>query len=139
MRSLLSIESQTIQDFEIIYVDDCSADNSIKLIKQLSLIDNRIRLFKNKFNRGTLYTKSFGVTQAKGKYILIIAQDDIYINKNLFKILYNIIKHKDLDIIQFRYNNYFLENEFFSMEIIVKMKLLILLLVNLNLVIFNFI
>jgi hypothetical protein len=78
------------------------------------LIDNRIRLFKNKFNRGTLYTKSFGVTQAKGKYILIIDQDDIYVNKNLFKILCNIIKHKDLDIIQFRYNNYFLENEFFS-------------------------
>ena len=114
MRSLLSIESQTIQDFEIIYIDDCSTDNSIKLIKELSLIDNRIRLFKNKFNRGTLYTKSFGVTQAKGKYILIIDQDDIYINKNLFKILYDIIKHKDLDIVQFRYNNYFLENDFFS-------------------------
>ena len=38
----------------------------------------------------------------------------IYINKNLFKILFDIIKHKDLDIIQFRYNNFFLENEFFS-------------------------
>ena len=114
MRSLLSIESQTIQDFEIIYIDDCSKDNSIKLINELSLIDNRIRLFKNKINRGTLYTKSFGVTQARGKYILIIDQDDIYINKNLFKILYDIIKQKDLDIVQFRYNNYFLENNFFS-------------------------
>ncbi len=114
MRSLLSIESQTIQDFEIIYIDDCSKDNSIKLINELSLIDNRIRLFKNTINRGTLYTKSFGVTQAKGKYILIIDQDDIYINKNLFKILYDIIKQKDLDIVQFRYNNYFLENNFFS-------------------------
>ena len=99
MRSLLSIESQTFQDFEIIYVDDCSTDYSIKLINELTLIDDRIRLFKNKYNKGTLYTKSFGVTQAKGKYILIIDQDDIYINKNLFKILYNIIKHKDLDII----------------------------------------
>ena len=114
MRSLLSIQSQTIQNFEIIYVDDCSTDNSIKLINELSLIDNRIKLYKNKYNRGTLYTKSFGVTQAKGKYILIIDQDDIYINKNLFKILYDIIKHKDLDIVQFRYNNYFLENDFFS-------------------------
>lgn len=114
MRSLLSIESQTIQDFEIIYIDDCSKDNSIKLINELSLIDNRIRLFKNKINRGTLYTKSFGVTQARGKYILIIDQDDIYINKNLFKILYDIIKQKDLDIVQFKYNNYFLENNFFS-------------------------
>jgi len=114
MRSLLSIESQSIQDYEIIYVDDCSTDNSIKLINELLLTDDRIRLFKNKYNRGTLYTKSFGVTQAKGKYIMIIDQDDIYINKNLFKSLYNIAKQKDLDIIQFRYNNYFLGDGFFS-------------------------
>ena len=114
MRSLLSIESQTFQDYEIIYVDDCSTDNSIKLIKELKLVDSRIKLFKNKYNKGTLYTKSFGVTQAKGKYILIIDQDDIYININLFKNLYHIIKKNDLDIVQFRYNNYFLENNFFS-------------------------
>jgi hypothetical protein len=114
MRSLLSIESQTFQDYEIIYVDDCSTDNSIKLINELKLVDDRIRLFKNKYNRGTLYTKSFGVTQSKGKYILIIDQDDIYINKNLFKNLYDITKKNDLDIVQFRYNNYFLENNFFS-------------------------
>ena len=79
MRSLLSIESQTFQDFEIIYIDDCSIDSSIKLINELILIDDRIKLFKNNYNRGILYTKSFGVTQAKGKYILIIDQDDIYI------------------------------------------------------------
>ena len=114
MRSLLSIESQTFQDYEIIYIDDCSTDSSIKLINELTLIDDRIRLFKNKYNRGILYTKSFGVTQAKGKYILIIDQDDIYINKNLFKILYETAKQKDLDIVQFRYNNYFLENNLFS-------------------------
>jgi len=114
MRSLLSIESQTFQDYEIIYVDDCSTDNSIKLINELKLVDDRIRLFKNKYNRGTLYTKSFGVTQSKGKYILIIDQDDIYININLFKNLYDITKKNDLDIVQFRYNNYFLENNFFS-------------------------
>ena len=114
MRSLLSIESQTFQDFEIIYVDDCSTDYSIKLINELTLIDDRIKLFKNKYNKGTLYTKSFGVTQAKGKYILIIDQDDIYINKNLFKILYDTAKQKNLDIVQFRYNNYFLKNNFFS-------------------------
>ncbi len=114
IRSLLSIESQSFEDFEIIYVDDCSKDNSTKLIKEFQKIDERIRLFINKKNRGTLYTKSFGVTQAKGKYILIIDQDDIYIDKNLFKQIYNKGIQNDLDIIQFRYNNYFLENEYFS-------------------------
>ncbi len=114
IRSLLSIESQSFQDFEIIYVDDYSNDNSIKIINEFKLFDDRIRLFINNKNRGTLYTKSFGVTQAKGKYILIIDQDDIYINKNLFKKLYNKAKKYDLDILQFRYNNYFLKNDFFT-------------------------
>ena len=114
IRSLLSIESQSFEDFEIIYVDDCSNDNSTKLIKEFQKIDERIRLFINNKNRGTLYTKSFGVTQAKGKYILIIDQDDIYIDKNLFKKIYNKGIKYDLDIIQFRYNNYFLENKYFS-------------------------
>ena len=114
MRSLLSIESQTFQDFEIIFIDDCSTDSSFKLINELTLIDDRIKLFKNKYNRGILYTKSFGVTQAQGKYILIIDQDDIYINKNLFKILYDTAIKNDLDIVQFRYNNYFLKNNLFS-------------------------
>ena len=114
IRSLLSIESQSFEDFEIIYVDDCSKDNSTKLIKEFQKIDERIRLFINNKNRGTLYTKSFGVTQAKGKYILIIDQDDIYIDKNLFKQIYKKVLENDLDIIQFRYNNYFLENDYFS-------------------------
>ena len=70
----MSIESQSFQDFEIIYVDDYSNDNSIKIINEFKLFDDRIRLFINNKNRGTLYTKSFGVTQAKGKYILIIVK-----------------------------------------------------------------
>jgi glycosyltransferase involved in cell wall biosynthesis len=114
IRSLLSIESQTFQDFEIIYIDDCSKDNSIKLINELKLIDKRIRLFSNKKNRGTLYTKSIGVIQAKGNYILIIDQDDIYINNYLFYNIYQEAKIKDLDIVQFRHNNYFLSNNHFT-------------------------
>ena len=114
IRSLLSIESQSFQDFEIIYIDDCSNDNSIKLINELKLIDDRIRLFVNNKNRGTLYTKSFGVTQARGKYILIIDQDDFYINKNLFKYVYQEAVNNDLDIVQFRHNNYFLKSGLFT-------------------------
>ena len=106
VRSLLSIESQTLKNIEIIFVDDKSKDNSIKLIKKLQLIDKRIKLYTNKENRATLYTKSFGVTKAKGKYVHVIDQDDILINKNLYKNLINDMENKDLDIIQFRYNDF---------------------------------
>ena len=63
-------------------------------------------MFINKENRGTLYTKSFGVTKAKGKFILVMDQDDIYIDKDLFLNLIQISEKNDLDILQFKYNDY---------------------------------
>ena len=106
IRSLLSIYSQTIKNIEIIYVDDCSRDNSTELIKKIQKIDKRIKLFINKENRGTLFSKSLGVTKSRGKFVMIIDQDDIYINKNLFFNLIEISEKNDLDILQFKYNDY---------------------------------
>jgi glycosyltransferase involved in cell wall biosynthesis len=105
-RSLLSIYAQSIKNIEIIYVDDYSTDNSIELISKFQKLDKRIKLFINKENRGTLYTKSYGVTKAEGKFVMIMDQDDIYINKNLFLELIEISEKNDLDILQFKYNDY---------------------------------
>lgn len=106
IRSLLSIEAQSLKNIEIIYVDDFSNDNSVSLINNFQSVDPRIKLFINKKNKGTLYTKSFGVTKSKGKYILVMDQDDIYNNKNFFKNIIDIAEEKKLDIVQFRYNDY---------------------------------
>ena len=106
IRSLLSIYAQSIKNIEIIYVDDYSIDNSTDLIKKFQKLDKRIKLFINKENRGTLYTKSFGITKAKGKFVLVMDQDDIYIDKDLFLNLIQISEKNDLDILQFKYNDY---------------------------------
>ena len=106
IRSLLSIYAQSIKNIEIIYVDDYSIDNSTELIKKFQKLDKRIKLFINKENRGTLYTKSFGITKAKGKFVLVMDQDDIYIDKDLFLKLIQISEINDLDILQFKYNDY---------------------------------
>ena len=112
LRSLLSIESQSFKNFEIIYIDDLSTDNSNKIIYIFQLIDKRIKIIKNKENKGTLYSKCFGVLNANGKYILVMDQDDIYIDKELFKNLIEIAENYSLDIIQFRFNEYFSNSHF---------------------------
>ena len=112
LRSLLSIESQSFKNFEIIYIDDLSTDNSNKIINNFQLIDKRIKVIKNKENKGTLYSKSFGVLNAKGKYILVMDQDDIYSDKELFKNLIEVAENYSLDIVQFRYNEYFSNTDF---------------------------
>ena len=106
IRSLLSIYAQSFKNFEIIYIDDNSMDNSSELIKDFQKIDKRIKLFINQKNKGTLYAKSFGVTKSKGKFVIIMDQDDIYIDKDLFLNLIEISEKNNLDILQFKYNDY---------------------------------
>ena len=99
--ALLSIQNQDFKDIEIIMVDDFSQDNSVALIKELIKKDPRILLFQNTENKGTLFTKTRGVLLSKGKYVMILDQDDMYIQSNALSILYRIIERKKLDILGF--------------------------------------
>ena len=101
LRSLLSIEAQTLKNIEIIYIDDYSQDDSINLIKILKLIDNRITLIKNNINRGILYSKSLGVKNSRGKYVIVIDQDDIFLSKKLLNTIYKKAEKYNLDILQY--------------------------------------
>ena len=85
--SLKSILNQTMKDIEIILIDDNSKDNSTQIIRKLMKKDKRIKLIENKENRRILFSKSFGVLNSKGKYILQIDQDDRFINDSAFNIL----------------------------------------------------
>ena len=83
--AILSIQNQNFKDIEIIIVDDCSSDNSIYLIKELMKKDTRIVLYQNEINKGKLYSKTFGILKAKGKYVMILEQDDLYVRVLLFQ------------------------------------------------------
>ena len=99
--ALMSIQNQDFKNIEIIMVDDCSKDNSVNLIKKLMKNEPRLFLYQNDRNRGALYTKTKGVLLAKGKYILILDEDDIYAQKNAFSILYQEAEKYNLDLLSF--------------------------------------
>ena len=81
---IISIQNQLIKEFEIIFIDDCSSDQSIKIINKYSSIDRRIKLIKNKENRGTLYSRSQGCLHSKGEYIIFIDPDDLVLKDGLY-------------------------------------------------------
>ena len=85
--SVLSIQNQDFKDIEIIMVDDGSKDNSVNLIKELMIKDPRIKLYRNKENKGMLYTKTRGILHSKGKYAMILDVDDIYAQRDAFSTL----------------------------------------------------
>ena len=99
--ALLSIENQDFKDIEIIMVDDCSKDNSVNLIKELMVKDPRIRLYQNEENKGALFTKTKGVLNAKGKYVMTLDIDDIYLQRDAFSTLYSEAEKNNLDILGF--------------------------------------
>ena len=102
--TLRSIQNQKMKDLEIIIVDDFSTEKGlIERIQKYQKEDPRIRLIKNKKEMGVLYTLCIGILNAKGEYILIIDQDDMYIDESLFEIIYGEIKskEKEIDIVKF--------------------------------------
>ena len=99
--TLLSIQNQDFKDIEIIMIDDGSRDNNVNLIKKLMIKDPRIKLLQNEENRGMLYTKTKGVLNSKGKYVMLLDEDDIYVQKDAFLTLYLEAEENNLDIIGF--------------------------------------
>ena len=99
--SVRSIQNQNFSDIEIIIIDDNSRDNSIEIINELMREDQRIKLIKNNLNKGTLYSKTKGVLNAKGKYIMTLDHDDLYTKKYVFSKLYNEAETDNLDFIGF--------------------------------------
>ena len=100
--AIISIQNQDFKDIEIIIIDDHSTDNSTLLIETLMKNEPRIYFYKNDENKGILFTKSRGVSLAKGKYIMIIDDDDKYLQRDAFTTLYQEAEKNNLDILGFK-------------------------------------
>lgn len=72
-RCITSLLRQTEQDFELIVVDDGSTDRSVEVIS--GFCDRKIRLFRRP-NGGVSNARNYGMSQAKGRYIIFIDSDD---------------------------------------------------------------
>lgn len=104
-----SILNQTYKDFEVICVNDCSKDNSLKILEEYAQNDNRIKVINNSKNLGPGANRNIGIKNAKGKYLTFIDADDFYLNENCFCILLKTIKENNLDLLIFN-NEEFDEN-----------------------------
>lgn len=73
-----SVLSQTVQDWEMIIVDDCSSDHSYKLACELSEEDTRIKVFQLKKNAGAAAARNKAINEAKGRFIAFLDSDDLW-------------------------------------------------------------
>lgn len=103
-KCLNSIVNQTFQDLEIILIDDCGNDSSIKIAERFAQNDNRIKIIRNEKNKGQGYSRNLGIKQARGDYIAFVDSDD-WLELDMYEKLYAKAKETDVDIVKcsFRY------------------------------------
>ena len=80
-----SILGQTFKDFELIIIDDRSSDGSRQIIEKFAQKDSRIKRIFHKKNLGIAKTINEGVRNSTGKYIALIASDDLWFSEKLEK------------------------------------------------------
>ena len=96
-RCLKSLLEQTLDEIEIIIVNDGSTDGSEKEIKKY-LNNEKIRYFE-KENGGLSSARNFGMKYAKGEYIAFLDSDD-YVEKNMYEEMYNVAKKENADMVE---------------------------------------
>jgi len=112
--TLKSVQNQKMKEIEIIIVDDCSTDNSTNYVKEAQKIDPRIILLKNEKNMGSLYTKSKGILNAKGKYIYTLDSDDMIGIDDFLTVLYEECEKGNYDFVECGYLHIDLIRKFIS-------------------------
>jgi glycosyltransferase involved in cell wall biosynthesis len=80
-----SVLGQTFRDLELIIIDDRSRDNSQQIIDEFAQKDNRIKKIFHRENLGIAKTINEGIKNSTGKYIALIASDDMWIYEKLEK------------------------------------------------------
>ena len=95
-----SCVNQTLEDIEIICVDDCSTDNSYKILEEYQQKDSRIRIFQQEENKKQGAARNKGMEFATGEYVWFVDSDD-YIDTKACQILYDAIKEFNVDMLCF--------------------------------------
>jgi len=81
-RAVLSAANQTFRDLEILVVDDCSTDDTLKRLSELANrypeVRRCLRVLRQETNQGANPARNRGIFEAKGEFIAFLDSDDIW-------------------------------------------------------------
>ena len=94
IRCLDSVTNQTLQDIEIICVNDGSTDSSLKLLKEFAVKDKRIKIIDFSENKGVAQARNVGFKNASGDYIYFMDSDD-WLDNDYLECMYEAISRSN--------------------------------------------
>ena len=99
-----SVVNQTLEDIEIICINDGSGDGSLDLLNEYQKRDSRIIVIDRE-NSGLAASRNVGLDIARGEYVLFLDSDD-YLDKSALDYLYSTSKDMNLDMLMFKIVNF---------------------------------
>src|SRR5690606_8876159 len=81
--TIQSVINQTYKNWELIIVDDCSTDDSLKIINGIH--DPRVSVVKLQENKGAAVARNTAIEISKGRLIAFLDNDDLWISNKLEK------------------------------------------------------
>ena len=93
-------KEQTLKNYELIFIDDGSKDNTNLLIREQQKKDKRIKLITTEKNTGAGNSRNVGLKSAIGEYVIFLDSDDIFY-PNLLNRSYKIASKYNVDILVF--------------------------------------
>jgi succinoglycan biosynthesis protein ExoO len=105
-RAVSSALAQSIDELELVIVDDASTDDTAKLVERLAATDRRIRLVRQRSNGGPAAARNAGLDVATGEWIAVLDADDAYMPHRLERMV-RAARTIDADVVlgNFRYFN----------------------------------
>ena len=73
-----SVQAQTYQNWEIIFMDDCSTDDTAKIVSAMQEEDSRIHFYQNESNSGAAVSRNNALKIARGRWIAFLDSDDLW-------------------------------------------------------------
>ena len=98
-RCIGSLIGQTLDDIQIILVNDGSTDNSGEIAKEYAIKYQDKIIYLEKENGGLSDARNYGLPYATGEYIAFLDSDD-YIDKEAYKAMYDKVKQENADYIE---------------------------------------
>lgn len=81
----LSIKNQTYSNWEWLVTDDCSTDNTLSILNELSQQDSRIKVFRNVENSGAAASRNLSIENASGEFLAFLDSDDVWMPTKIEK------------------------------------------------------
>lgn len=98
LRAVNSVLSQTVQDFEILLVDDASTDQTRDLMERLSLEDKRIKTLFLTENGGPSIARNKAIESSEGDWLAVLDADDVYLPDRLGRLV-EVAERENADVI----------------------------------------